>query len=219
MAYVPGGEFQMGSDEGDPLSRPAHKVAVAPFFIDVNEVTNEAYLEFVKATSHTPPARWKGGTTFPEGEGKFPVTGVNWYDALEYAAWVGKRLPTEAEWEFAAGGNDDRMYPWGNAWDASLANADNISKGVRKTGEGGRSPFGLFDMSGNAWEWTSSDAKSYPGGKEFPWSRLKLKIIRGGNWQSGSHTATTVFSRLLRCCGEREYDGTGFRCVKDVPKD
>jgi gamma-glutamyl hercynylcysteine S-oxide synthase len=100
-----------------------------------------------------------------------------------------------------------------------LANAGNISKGVRNVGEGGRSPFGLFDMSGNAWEWTASDAKSYPNGKEFPWSRTRLKIIRGGNWQSNENTATTTFRGYYGAIGEREYNGTGFRCVKDIARD
>lgn len=218
MVFVPGGEFQMGSDTADVLSRPAHRASVGAFFMDVNEVTNAAYLEFVKATGHTPPLKWKD-EVFPEGEGSFPVTGVSWYDAVEYAAWAGKRLPTEAEWEFAARGTDERLYPWGTEWNVESANAGGVSKSIRNVGEGGRSPFGLFDMSGNAWEWTKSDAKSYPGGKEFPWSKLKFKIIRGGNWQSGPNVATTVFRGFYGASGEREYDGTGFRCVKDVPKD
>lgn len=218
MAYVPGGEFFMGSDAGDRFSRPAHSVTVAPFLIDLTEVTNEAYFGFLKATSHDPPANWDTGT-YPEGKGRFPVTGVSWYDAAEFAAWMGKRLPTEAEWEFAARGTDGRIYPWGSDWDPKLANADSSSGGIRSVGEGGRSPFGLFDMSGNAWEWTSSDARSFPGGKEFPWSRLRLKIIRGGNWQSDSKTATAVFRGYYGAAGEREYNGTSFRCVKDIASE
>ena len=215
MAYVPGGDFLMGSDVGDTISKPPHFVTVAPFFIDVTEVTNEQYAEFLAATGQVPPLSWKDGV-YPEAEAKYPVTGVTWYEAAEYAAWKGKRLPTEAEWEFAARGPEGRAYPWGDDWDQNLANADGQLTGLRPVGQGGRSPFGLYDMSGNAWEWTSSDARSYPGGKEFPWSRLRLKIIRGGNWLSDPRSATTYFRGFYGAAGEREYNGTSFRCVKDL---
>ena len=216
--FVPGGEFMMGSDEGDAFSRPAHLVSVRPFYIEMTEVTNAAYSEFVAATGHEPPASWTDGRFRPELS-KFPVTGVSWYDALEFAAWKGMRLPTEAEWEFAARGTDGRIYPWGNEWDPIQANATKTTNGLREVGQGGTSPFGLLDMSGNAWEWTASDAKSITGGKQIPWSRLRLKVIRGGNWQSDSKTATTYFRGFYGAVGEKEYNSTGFRCVKDVPKN
>lgn len=217
MAYVPGGDFLMGSDVGDTISRPPHFVTVAPFFMDVTEVTNQQYAEFLNATGQVAPPSWKDGV-YPEAEANFPVTGITWYEAAEYAAWKGKRLPTEAEWEFAARGPEGRTYPWGDDWDPALANAGGQEKGLRPVGQGGASPFGVYDMSGNAWEWTSSDARSYPGGKEFPWSRLRLKIIRGGNWQSDPRSATTYFRGFYGAAGEREYSGTSFRCVKDLAK-
>ena len=163
----------IGSDDGDAYSRPAHSVKVEPFFIDQTEVTNEAYLEFVKATDHEDPFGWVNGK-FPDREANFPVTGVTWYDAAEYAAWKGKRLPTEAEWEFTTRGSDGRTYPWGNDSDPSMSNIGKNLNGVREVGQGGRSPFGLYDMAGNAWEWTATTAKSFPSGKEIPWSRLRL---------------------------------------------
>jgi formylglycine-generating enzyme required for sulfatase activity len=218
MVFAPGGEFTMGSDDGDAFSRPAHLVEVGPYFIDLTEVTNEAYFDFVKATRHEPPRGWIEGR-FPEGKGKFPVTGVTWYDATEYAAWSGKRLPTEAEWEFAARGSDGRVYPWGNEWDPTAANAARTAEGIREVGKGAKSPLGLFDMAGNVWEWTSSPAKSFPNGKSIPWSRLRLRIIRGGNWQSDSKSATAFFRGFYGAEGEKEYDSTGFRCVKDLPKN
>ncbi|MEO5859565.1 MAG: SUMF1/EgtB/PvdO family nonheme iron enzyme [Pyrinomonadaceae bacterium] len=217
MAFVPGGNFLMGSDEGDTISRPPHFVTVSPLFMDVTEVTNQQYAEFLAATGQVAPPSWKDGV-FPETESSFPVTGITWYEAAEYAAWKGKRLPTEAEWEFAARGTEGRDYPWGDEWDPSLANAGGKLKGLRPVGQGGASPFGILDMSGNAWEWTSSDARSYPGGKEFPWSRMRLKIIRGGSWQSDERSATTYFRGFYGAAGEREYNGTSFRCVKDLAK-
>lgn len=217
MAFVPGGSFLMGSDDGDTISKPPHFETVSPFFMDTTEVTNAQYAEFIKATGQVPPRAWKEGV-YPEAEANFPVTGITWYEAAEYAAWKGKRLPTEAEWEFAARGTDGRTYPWGDDWDASLANAGENAKGLRPVGQGGVSPFGIYDMAGNAWEWTASDARSYPGGKEFPWSRMRLKIIRGGSWQSNERSATTYFRGFYGAAGEREYNGTSFRCVKDLPK-
>jgi formylglycine-generating enzyme required for sulfatase activity len=217
MAFVPGGDFLMGSDKGDTISKPPHFTSVAPFFMDTTEVTNQEYAEFLNATGEVAPPSWKDGV-YPETEANFPVTGVTWYEAAEYAAWKGKRLPTEAEWEFAARGPEGRAYPWGDEWDATLANAGGQLKGLRPVGQGGASPFGIYDMSGNAWEWTSSDARSYPGGKEFPWSRMRLKIIRGGNWQSDPRSATTYFRGFYGAAGEREYNGTSFRCVKDLSK-
>ena len=215
MAYVPGGDFLMGSDDAEELSRPAHFVTVRPFFIDRTEVTNEAYRKFVEATGYDPPPTWKDGAFVP-GEEELPVTGVTWYDAAAYASWAGKRLPTEAEWEFAARGIEGRKYPWGNEWHPSLANVDNAAKALRRVGEGTPSPLGVFDLAGNAWEWTASDARAYPGSKEFPRSRLKLKIIRGGNFKSNSESAAATFRGFYGASGEKDYSSTSFRCVKDI---
>src|SRR5690349_20022879 len=113
MAYIPGGEFQMGSNDGDELERQQHKVTVRPFFIDLYEVTCEDYEKFLKASSHRPPPSWKN-QNYPPGAAHKPVTDVNWDDANAYAQWAGKRLPTEEEWEFAARRTDGRRYPWGN---------------------------------------------------------------------------------------------------------
>ncbi len=219
MVLVTGAEFMVGSDKGDEYSRPAHKVTVGSFFIDVNEVTNEEYKKFVDEKGHKPPPQWKNGT-FREGQAKFPVTGVNWDDANAYAAWAGKRLPTEEEWEFAARGTDGRMYPWGNEWISDTANADNRTRGMREVGQGdGKSPFGLFDMAGNAWEWTSSDAKPFPGGKEFAQGKGVMKIIRGGYWGSKRDVASSVGRRAYGTSGESEgYSNTGIRCVKALEK-
>ena len=217
MVYVPGGDYLMGSDEGDELSRPAHFISVRPFFIDRTEVTNQAYREFIDATGYDSPPTWKDGALQP-GDEEMPVTGVTWYDAAAYAAWAGKRLPTEAEWEFAARGTEGRKYPWGNDWEPGSANVDNTSNALRRVGEGRSNPLGIFDLAGNAWEWTASDARSYPGGKEFPQSRLRLKIIRGGNFKSNSESSSSIFRGYYGASGEKDYGSTSFRCVKDIPK-
>ena len=95
--------------------QPKHRVDLPAFYLDRAEVTNAAYKKFVDATRHKPPSNWTG-SSFPDGRDNFPVTGVTWQDAADYAAWAGKRLPTEAEWEAAARGTDGRKYPWGNGF-------------------------------------------------------------------------------------------------------
>ncbi len=216
MVFVPGGEFMLGSDKGDDYSRPAHKVQVKPFFIDLTEVTNEDYKKFVDSTGHKTPPDWTN-KSFPAGKAQFPVTGVDWDDANAYAKWAGKRLPTEAEWEFAAKGIDDRIYPWGDKWENTFANAANKNGGMREVGEAkGKSPFGLSDMSGNAWEWTSSDAEAYPKGKKFSADLVEPKIIRGGYWGSLKEDAATTYRGAWGARNENTYKNTGFRCVKDV---
>ncbi len=217
MAYVTGGEFMIGSDTGDEYSRPAHKVSVKPFFIDLTEVTNEDYKKFVDAANQKPPPGWSNNN-FPEGKAKFPVTGVDWDDASAYAKWAGKRLPTEEEWEFAARGTDNRIYPWGNDWKKEFANADKQTNGMTEVGKFmGKSPFGLSDMSGNAWEWTATDAKAYPNGKSFVSELVEPKIIRGGYWGSGKDVAAAYGRRAYGARDEAAgYGNTSFRCVKDI---
>lgn len=216
MAYVAGGEFIKGRDDGDEYERPAHRVTVKPFFIDIYEVTNEDYAEFIKATNRRPPPAWSN-STYPVGAGRKPVTGVTWNDANAYAKWAGKRLPTEEEWEFAARGTDRRLYPWGNDWRTGLANAERASDSVADVGSyQGQSPFGIFDMVGNAWEWTSSDLKAYKNGQPLPNKPSGiLRVIRGGSYIEDKNEATTTYRRGYPVSGAT-YDKTGFRCVKDI---
>src|ERR1043165_7260748 len=141
--YCPGGEFLMGSNGGDQFENPAHRITVKAFYMDITEVTCEAYDQFVKATGNKRPVSWINGT-YPPGYARRPVTGVDWYDANSYAQWVGKRLPTEEEWEFAARGTDARKYAWGNEWRANSANTEESSPGqVVDVGSypEGKSPF------------------------------------------------------------------------------
>lgn len=231
MAFVPGGEFTLGREDGEPDERPTRMVAVKPFFIDQNEVTNEQYQKFLDETKYPPPPSWKGGH-FPQGAETLPVTDVTWEDAMTYARSVGKRLPTEEEWEFAARGTDGRLFPWGNDWQPDHANSKakaNEKRQAQPVGQSpqGDSPFGLHDLSGNAWEWTSSDYVAYPGGfiEPPPAGFSNLKVIRGGSFDSSPKSATTTLRRGWPATrkdwptpGNARYDQTGFRCAQDAPQ-
>ena len=221
MVYIAGGEFLMGTDDGDEYERPAHKEAVASFFMDAHEVTCEEYQQFVRATGHQPPPQWSNNT-FPAGAGNLPVTGVDWYDANAYAKWAKKRLPTEEEWEFAARANDGRRYPWGNNWSRGAANAgDSSAQQLVSVGSfpRGKTPSGLVDMAGNAWEWTSSDLVAYPNGKLREKPPGEIKIVRGGSWQEPTNQITTTYRGYLLASGAGDYSATGFRCVTEVKPD
>jgi serine/threonine-protein kinase len=218
MAYVPGGEFMMGSEIGDELERPPHSVSVNAFFIDLYEVTNEEYKEFIEATGHKAPQGWSNGHYRP-GTARRPVTGVDWDDANAYAEWKGKRLPSEEEWEFAARGTDGRRYPWGEQWKAKAANAASTGHAhADKVGghPAGVSPFGAYDMVGNVWEWTASDFTSYTGGQTSGESTDESKVVRGGSYRSRLNEATTTVRRSRPARGGQDYQDVGFRCARDI---
>ncbi|HKC84776.1 MAG TPA: SUMF1/EgtB/PvdO family nonheme iron enzyme, partial [Blastocatellia bacterium] len=209
-----------------------HVVNVKPFFIDRTEVTNERYQKFIDASKYAPPPSWQG-SHFPEGAGALPVTDVTWEDANAYATWMGKRLPTEEEWEFAARGPDDRrIYPWGEEWIPDASNSksnDNDQRKLAPVGQfqKGASPFGALDMSGNAWEWTASEYKAYPGGKASAPDRFKnLKVIRGGTYDSPPKFATATLRRPYPATrgdwpknSTPDYTKTGFRLAQDAKKE
>ncbi len=230
MAYVLGGVLRVGRDDGEENERPAHVVTVKSFFIDRTEVTNEQYQKFIDAIGHPAPPSWKGNR-FPEDAASLPVTDVTWEDASAYAKWAGKRLPTEEEWEFAARGTDDRrIFPWGEEWIADAANVradDNDQRQLAPVGQfpKGASPFGLVDMIGNAWEWTSNDYQAYSGGEieSLPAGFSNFKVLRGGSYQSLSQKVTATLRRgwpASRSDWPRErtpdYAQTGFRCAQDA---
>ncbi len=217
MAYVPGGEFIMGSESGDGFERPPHRASVKPFFIDQYEVTCAEYARFIEQTGHAPPPGWVGGQ-YPQGAGRRPVTGVTWDDASAYAKWSNKRLPTEEEWEFAARGADGRIYPWGKEWQAGMANVGGAGGGTLADVGAfkGASPFGVYDMVGNAWEWTADDLRPYPGAKWEYVPQGALKVIRGGSWRESPDQATTTYRGYLPARGGKDYSATGFRCAQDL---
>lgn len=214
MVMIAGGEFQMGRNDGNEFESPVHTVTVKPFYIDKTEVTNEQYAAFVTQMRRQPPSNWVNGI-FPPGEANLPVVNVSWEDARAYAEWAGKRLPTEAEWEFAARGTDGRLYPYGSAWKPRYSNAAEDNK-LKPAAVGsypdGASPFGILDMAGNVAEWTATDYAPYPGSRAK--SQEGQKVVRGGafNVPARQQTATDRFYYPP----SRTENFIGFRCAKDA---
>ena len=219
MILIPEGVFTMGNDGGrSDAEKPEHKVLVKSFFIDPYEVTNEQYQKFIAATGHRLPKHWISGR-IPAGEEKNPVYNVSWQDASAYAAWAGKRLPTEEEWEYTARGDDRRLYPWGNAFQPDRTNTK--ENGARRLEPPGRSldksPFTVLDMAGNVSEWTASEFKSYSGAKDtLDPTQRGHKIVRGGNYLNDQVAAMTTTRKLFPPDALRDF--IGFRCAKDAPR-
>jgi gamma-glutamyl hercynylcysteine S-oxide synthase len=213
MVLISGGQFMMGRNGGDEFESPTRAVTVRPFYLDRTEVTNEEYQKFIEATNRRAPAHWKNGK-FPAEQAKFPVVNVTWNDARAYAKWAKKRLPSEAEWEFAARGTDGRVYPWGNDWRPGFANADHAQGGqISEVGRypNGATPQGILDMCGNVWEWTASALVSYADGKK---ELARGKVIRGGAFDGPRDRVTMTYRGVLPADAAR--DKTGFRCARDA---
>ena len=224
MVLVPGGEFTMGTNQKEALgpniprsnndARPEHKVTLPSFYIDKTEVTNAQYKAYCDATNYPTPPQWKEGK-YPNGEDDFPVTHVSWYEARAYAAWAGKRLPTEAQWEKAARGSDKREFPWGNNWDAKRVVWHRNRPFKVGSKPNGASPYGALDMAGNVFEWTASWYDAYPNAPhQFAEFGTQMKTIRGGGFDGGDILARTHF-RSVAYPSARS-DMIGFRCVQDA---
>ncbi|CCQ91741.1 conserved exported hypothetical protein [Nitrospina gracilis 3/211] len=235
MVLVPAGEFIMGTDKTDPEKKhlkigavkplfrdqqPQHTVYLDAFYIDKYEVTNREYKQFVESVQyHEYPGHWVNGMYLPE-QGDLPVTGITWGEALAYAMWAGKSLPTEAQWEKAARGTDGRLYPWGNDYDKGLANIG--LDGPRKLMPVGSfprdvSPFQAFDMGGNVMEWTLDWYLPYPG-SDFQFKKFgtDLKVLRGNGFQEGGHYFLDEHRYVFHRSEVRPddyFDNVGFRCV------
>jgi formylglycine-generating enzyme required for sulfatase activity len=222
LIYIPEGEFLMGSDENDSDAaqdeKPQHKVYLHSFWIDKTEVTNGMYNKCVDADVCTLPIL-PSEEFFQEPNQ--PVQGLAWTQAVDYCEWVGRRLPTEAEWEKAARGIDGRLYPWGNTLlDENTANYDFLFNQFMDVGSfpSGASPYGVMDMAGNVWEWTAdwysenyyaNSTYENPTGPESG----NIKVIRGGAWNTVLR-AIRVTNRHWAFPGRD--DIVGFRCAKDV---
>jgi sulfatase modifying factor 1 len=192
MATIPAGAFIMGYDQGLDDEKPPHEVDLPEYQIDIFELTNAQFATFVEATGYQTEAEQAGsGRTWRDewgdGEDNHPVVRVSWNDASAYCQWVGKRLPTEAEWEKAARGPEDFLYPWGNTYEPGKANGRD--SGLRSTvtvgsyGDG-VSGYGVFDMAGNVREWTADPGYfPYPGNNiPSPYYGDELRVLRGGGW-------------------------------------
>lgn len=210
MVLIPGGTFRMGSPDGKgfPDEHPQQEVALQPFYLDRYEVTEELY------------ARFDPNHTFPNGHELFPATRVSWEDASRYAEWAGKRLPTEAEWEYAATGGDGRFFPWGNDWNPSALNWNENGKDDGYAGPApvhifseGYSPFGIASLSGNVMEWVQDIFHDY--GKPAS-SREIRRVLRGGAWIIGHPAFLRCQYREARPPRYRS-PFTGFRCAMDPP--
>ena len=216
MVRIPGGEVTIGRNDGNDYEKPAHKVTLKPFLIDETEVTNEGYKQFVDSTRSQPPNHWRNGS-YGIAEATLPVVNVSWYDAKAYCESKGRRLPTEQEWEFAARGNEKRLYPYGDEWKPNLSNA--AEDGFRaprpvKSYPDGQSPFGIYDMAGNVQEWTGSDFSAYPGSPltaNDP--NAGRKVLRGGAFNALAKYQTTTDRFFYSPTTKNDF--TGFRCAKD----
>ena len=225
MVEIPAGEFAMGLDGVQALEdeRPLHRVWVDRFSMDLHEVATGQYAEFLAATQR--PAPWQWNSVDLAQHRDRPVIGVDWSDADAYCRWKGRRLPTEAEWEKSARGTDGRLYPWGN-W---VPNKDiaNFALGARfsysqvlvpvQSYERGKSPYGLYHMAGNVWEWAQDwyavnyyevSPEQNPQGPE----QGQFKVLRGGSWSDMPKYLLTYGRFKLPPETRNSY--TGFRCAK-----
>ncbi|WP_447970685.1 formylglycine-generating enzyme family protein [Nitrospira sp. M1] len=240
MILIPAGEFTMGDNDHHGNEQPEHQVWLDDYFIDRFEVTMSDYQKFLDDNMKLePPPLWDDGLAFNEAADR-PAVGVTWEAANKYCEWAGKRLPTEAEWEKAARGTDGRRYPWGHmqpfvdiarynlgitGWVSYTLTLASVRSGVKgmsvrhglKTG--GKSPYGLYHMSGNAAEWVSDwyDRYYYEDSPEKnpqgPESGTR-KVLRGGSWEDEPRNIRVT----ARSKAEPEFTDLtiGFRCAKNA---
>ncbi len=228
MVLIPAGSFTMGavSGEFDGDETPPHVVYLDDYYSDVAEVTNAQFARFAAGSGYQTDAEKAGDSTTwrsfnSSDRQRFPVIFVSWNDAARYCAWVGKRLPTEAEWEKAARGATKRIYPWGDSFNDRFANTVDAGVGqpVAVTLRSARSPYGLYDTVGNVWEYVldwydggyyTDSPRANPRGP----SAGPFKVIRGGSFKTPSDRATTTARERLS--PDSRGDDIGFRCAQDV---
>ena len=250
MVLIPAGTFQMGSyDPGsDDRERPLHTVYVDAFYMDKTEVTNAQFKAFVLENPHWRKDRIRkkfhtgdylydwNGNSYPEGEADYPVTYVSWYAAMAYSEWAEKRLPTEAEWEYAArGGLVGKAYPHGNTITPHDANYGRNVGATRAVGRYPANGYGLYDMAGNVFEWCLDEYDrgfyaTFPVNSvaRNPLSRATsvtrlirnfvnidgYRVVRGGAWNLSKH-----YTRVANRLGSKTaatFNDRGFRCVRTV---
>ena len=256
MVFIPSGTFIMGGDKGEMFEGPSRKVSLDGYYIDKYEVTNALYQRFVNEEGYENQKYWsqegwewkkmerisypgfwlgreyaKSQFAWDYHKADQPVAGVSWYEAEAFCRWAGKRLPTEAEWEKAARGEDGRTYPWGEEPpDCSYASYAGCRRYPALVGsyEKGKSPYGLYDTAGNVWEWVADwftvdyfredrekAVMDNPKGPE----KGDLKTRKGGGWYYEARSIKT-YTRWRNPPGYRDYPSVkgcpiGFRCAKD----
>jgi len=214
MVSIPAGSYMMGSPDGDERAdeHPQHRVIVLGFAMDVTEVTVEAYAKCVSAGGCSAADTESSFCNYGKSDkGNHPINCVDFHQATAYCAWAGKRLPTEEEWEYAARGTDGRSYPWGNGapsgnlcWNRAVSKEGTCSVGSYAT-----NVFGLKDMAGNVWEWTSS-------GYSDDYSKHRnsgSRVLRGGGWNTVLPSSVLSARRHRHALSVR-FDYTGFRCAR-----
>ncbi|MCI0698435.1 formylglycine-generating enzyme family protein [candidate division KSB1 bacterium] len=230
MVYIPGGVCVMGSENPNPQAHelPARKVSVDRFFMDKYEVTVEQYRQFLEANPDSPaPGFWAEQLQHP----KRPVVYVSWHDAATYAQWVGKKLPTEAQWEYAARGGFTGVdgkprykFPWGNEITPDKANYDadssrawnweDAKRYLRDVGSYPPNAYGLYDMAGNAWEWCA-DLYDYTIKESQPQKSSKpRRAMRGSSWANDPDDLRCSY-RYFANPVTRNYN-LGFRCAREA---
>ncbi len=239
MVLVPAGQFTMGDPVATSgVNTPLHPVQLSEYYIDKYEVTNQQFADFLndQGNQEESNATWldesaanveghlhqmDGVWTPDEGFANHPVVEVTWYGAQAYCNWRGARLPTEAEWEKAARGEQDtRSYPWGEDIGCDLANYNACGLAVTVPVDqypAGVSPYGIYNMSGNVSEWTADYLSTYtadlavdPSSPEI--LTRNIKIVRGGSWYSGG-TYLRIFHRNTEFSPTVSFSNLGFRCA------
>jgi rhamnose transport system permease protein len=220
MVEIPAGPFTFGNDDTEPNEGPAQTIDLPAYQIDRFEVTNDDFALFVAATDYQTEAERNGAKKtwhdYVEGRGNHPVVKVSWNDAQAYCQWLGKRLPTEVEWEKAARGEAGNLFPWGNAFDPGKANIK--ASGIRGTVAvgsfpAGASPYGIEDMAGNVWEWTVDTYQAYPNSDyQDQFYSDDLYVTRGGGWFE--EEAQVRATNRSAAAPDSANDDLGFRCVK-----
>lgn len=218
MLPIPQGEFEMGSDKFEADERPAHRVSLPAYYIDKYEVTNAQYKQFCDETHRKYPPNPSFEPDYFIAKPQYPALGVTFEDALAYASWAGKRLPTEEEWEKAASWDPiarrKRLYPWG---DEPVERADIGTGKPAPVAEanGDRSPYGVFDMGGNALEWVDASYRPYEGGeKSDPAYQKDERVVRGASFlQTLDKARTSYRDHLPRIFPEGKSTPVGLRCA------
>lgn len=204
MRLIPASKFFFGNGQVRELP---------DFYIDTWPVTNVEYRRFIQENNISPPSTWRMGK-FPEKKANHPVTGVSWYEATIYAKWAGKRLPTVAEWEKAARGMDGRRYPWGEGFDVQRCNTS--ESGQKTTApvthyQTGASIYGVLDMAGNIWEWTTDEIKPRGLGRQ---NQETKRVLKGGSWKTTKGSAECAAS--TSAWPHEQLEDVGFRCVLPI---